>query len=340
MLCCAPRRLALFLLGTGALTVLWGCSRCSGNNHQEPIDAGSPAALSLTPEQAKEVLATVGSATITLGDFAASLERMDRYERLRYQSEERRKRLLDEIVSLDLLADEAVRRKLDQDPRVQLRLDQALRDELLRDLRQQVPTPDRLPAPEVRAYYDVHREEFSEPERRRISAIVLSSEAEARGLIASAREADARAWGELVRKHSGLRPPPGEQTPVELAGDLGIVSAPGQAKGAGPDLPEPVVRAVFAIDKVGKIYGEPVHARGRYYIVRLAGRTGARTRTFEEAERSIRVRLVERRVEAAERRLIEQLKKRYPVTIDPAKLAKIKVEAPDASPSLREDLQR
>ena len=336
----AAYRLALLLVGTGALSVLWGCSRCSGKSENPPIDAGSPAALSLSPEKAKQVLATVGSATITLGDFAASLERMDRYERLRYQSEERRKRLLDEIVSLDLLADEAVRRKLEKDPRVQLQLDEALRDELLRDLRRKIPSPDRLPAPEVRAYYDAHREEFSEPERRRVSAIVLSSEAEARGLVASARQADARTWGELVLKHSILRPPPGEQTPVELAGDLGIVSAPGQTKGAGSDVPEPVVRAVFAIDKVGEVYGEPVRAKGRIYIVRLAGRTAARTRTFEEAERSIRVRLVERRVDAAERQLIEQLKERYPVTIDQAKLAKIKVEAPDASPNLRQDLQR
>ena len=55
--------------------------------------------LALSPEQATRTLAKVGDRVITLGDFAATLERMDQFDRLRYQTKERRKELLDEIIA-------------------------------------------------------------------------------------------------------------------------------------------------------------------------------------------------------------------------------------------------
>src|SRR5690348_15947625 len=61
----------------------------------------------LSAEQAALVVARVGERTITLGDYAATLERMDQFDRLRYQSPERRKELLQEIIDVELLAQDA-----------------------------------------------------------------------------------------------------------------------------------------------------------------------------------------------------------------------------------------
>jgi parvulin-like peptidyl-prolyl isomerase len=279
----------------------------------------------------------VGNVTITLGDYAAALERMDRYERLRYQSADRRQALLDELINVELLAQEARRQKLDQSDDFRLRLDRALRDEVLVDLRAKVPSPDSIEKAEVRAYYEAHRAEYKEPERRRVSAIVVSDEGKAKALLEQAKKVDPAGFGELVRKHS-IQRETGENTPLELEGDLGIVSAPGEPQGKGPVLPDAVLKALFEIAKVGDVYDNPVRGGRNYYVLRLAGRTEARERSFAEAERSIRVRIVDERIAQSEKQLVEQLKREAGVSIDETALAKLKLRAPSKEESLRDAL--
>ena len=64
---------------------------CHGNSATESTDGGGHHQTgALSPEQAAQVLAKVGTSTITLGDYVAALEHMDQFDRLRYQSPERR----------------------------------------------------------------------------------------------------------------------------------------------------------------------------------------------------------------------------------------------------------
>lgn len=317
---------------------------CSRSRQADPQPAASAVASAsrpareLSPEDAKFVLARVGEVSITLGDYAAALDRMDRFERLRYQSKDRRQLLLDEMINLELLAQEATRQKLDQDPEVRLRLDEALRDEVLRDLRGRIPAPESLPVAEVRAYYEAHRAEFREPERRRVAAITVTDEKKARDLTALAQSAGPADWGTLVRKHSSVRST-GEQLPLELEGDLGIVSAPGQPQGTGPKLAESLLKALFEIPSVGGVYPKPIREGQHYYILRMTGRTEARERSFQEAERSIRVRMVEQRIAAAEQELLDALKKEYAVTIDEGALSRVKVPPQAPSENLKDALR-
>jgi peptidyl-prolyl cis-trans isomerase C len=205
-------------------------------------------------------------------------------------------------------------------------------------LRAKVPAPDALPAQEIRAYYDAHRADYQEPERRRVSAIVVGSETQAKALIEKAKQASPSEFGELVRKHSLVRTP-GENLPLELEGDLGIVSRTASADAQEPKLPDAVHAALFEIGKVGEVYGKPVAGAGRYYVLRMTGRTEARTRTFAEAERSIRVRIVDERIAAAETQLVEQLKKSTPVTIDDAALAKLRATRQAKEEKLRDAIR-
>src|SRR5690606_9657010 len=145
--------------------------------------AASAAPFKLSSEQEKQVLARVGNRTITLGDYVATLERMDSFERLRYQSPERRRLLLKEMIDVELLAEEARRRGLDKLPETEERLRQALRDELLKEIRKDVPSPNDLPEADVRKYYEENRADFDEPERRRVSHIAVASRAEAVALL-------------------------------------------------------------------------------------------------------------------------------------------------------------
>lgn len=328
------RRLRFLRLGCLGMLVLTGALGCE----KKPAGGGVAASASasarpsgITPELAQRVLAKVGDRQITLGDFAATLERMDPFERLRYQSADRRKQLLDELIDLELLAAEARRRGLDKQPETQERVRQMLREELLAQVRATAPSPNDISEADARKYYDEHRADFREPERRRVAHIALGSETEAKQVLEKALTASPAEWGKLVAEKSrDNQTKPSESLPPELAGDLGIVGPPGHPRGENPRVPEPLRAAVFEIEKVGGVLSRPIAAGGSFHVVRMTGKTDARDRTFADADRSIRVALVQEKIRAREQELEAELKKKYPITIDEQQLAKIPLPAPPA----------
>jgi hypothetical protein len=274
----------------------------------------------LTPNEAREVLVRVGERAITLGQYAETLLRMDQYERLRYQSEERQKELLDEMIEVELLAQEAKRRGLDRDPQVQLRLRQALRDEVLNDLERQLPGPEHFTEREVREYYQAHKSEFVEPLRHRVQVIRLGSSATAEAaqkelLATDATLSSAEKWAQVWKKYSLDRDRSGPGNLGELAGDLGFVSAPGEPRGDNERVPEAVRAAVFQLKKVGDVAGAPVQSGRDIYLVRLSGISPARDRSMQDADRAIRAELRRQAFIVSEKNLEQELRKKYPVTI-------------------------
>jgi peptidyl-prolyl cis-trans isomerase C len=312
------------------------CSSCKSPSSGTAVDAGAAAIGVLTAEQASQVLARVGDRTLTLGDFEAALEHMDQFDRMRYQSPERRKELLAEMIDVMLLADEAREKGYDKDPVTQQEMREILRDAMLKKAREGVPAPNEIPQDEVRTYFEAHRADFQDPERRRVSAIVLASEATAATVLDAARKATPVQWGELVRGKSvdvGAK----AATPADMAGDLGFVSPPGDPRGTNPRIPEEVRVGVFAVEKVGEVLPHVVPSGGKYYVLKLTGRTDAHERTFEEAERQIRVKLAQDKIRAREDALLDDLRKQYPVKIDEAALSQVNVQLPavDAGPDAR-----
>jgi peptidyl-prolyl cis-trans isomerase C len=166
-----------------AALLLVSCKQKPEADGASPNAAAPVASSSLSPEQAKKVLAKVGDRVITLGDFAATIEHLDSFDRLRYQSAERRKELLDEMINVELLAQEAEAKGYDKDPFVAQAVREILRDAMLAEARKGVPKPADLPLEQVKAYFDAHREEYRDPERRRISLIVTADEASARPVL-------------------------------------------------------------------------------------------------------------------------------------------------------------
>lgn len=353
------RRAVLLGLSLGLCALELGCDGCSGPaNVPASPDAGQ---AGLSAEQAAQVLARVGARTITLGDYAAALERMDPFERMRYQTDDRRQALLDEMINVELLAREAERRGLDRLPATQELVRQFQRDELLRRLRAELPAPSLLPAAAVQEYYREHRMEFFEPERRRAAQIVLTDASVAARVLNEARAADAEGWRALVRQHNPeALGSEGDKTvarpALEVPGDLGVLSPPGSVAGApsvastgtlpsttaaadpsaaAPDVPEPVRRAVFEIAHVGEVFPQLVAHAGRYRVLRWVSVVEARQRTLEEVDSVIRARLALAQQERVEAALLARLRQTIPIRIDEAALER--VPEPDsraASPSL------
>lgn len=310
---------------------LFGCKSCGSDAQSGQQDAGGHAQSALlTPEQAAKPLAKVGDDVITLGDYSAALEHMDAFDRMRYQSPERRKELLDEMITVDLLAKEAVAKGYDKEPLAEQELRAILRDAMLAEARKDVPSPQDVPEAEVRAYFDEHRADYKDPERRRLSVVVLRDEAQASQVLADAKKAvSLLQWGELVRSKS-IDAQARANVPVDLAGDVGIVSPPGDRRGENTRVPELVREAAFAIADVGGVADKVVPADGKFFVVKLTQKLPAHERTYEEAERSIRVKLAQDRLRKKEDELLAELRKSVHVEIDENALATVKVHMGDA----------
>ncbi len=319
-----PTRAAL-LIALGVASVLGGCNESA----LAPQPDGGPTVPGLSAEQAARPIAKVGDKVITLGDFARALDRMDQFDRLRYQTKERRRELLSEIIDVELLAAEARRRGLDKASDTEDAIRQILRDALLAQARKDLPAPAEVPQQEVRAFYDANIERFREPERRRVGAIVLDAkdrkEAE-KVLKAAAKLKNATDWGELYYAHApGGAKARGPNAPLDLAGDLGFVGPPDDLKGASAKVPEPVRVAVFKIAQVGTVAEELVEVGDKLWVVRMTGQTGAHSRSLAEADRSIRVLLIQQKMADKEKALETELRKKFPVQIDESALAQVKV---------------
>jgi peptidyl-prolyl cis-trans isomerase D len=201
-----------------------------------------------------------------------------------------------------------------------------LRDAMLKEARQGAPQASDIPEADARAYYEAHKLEFSDPERRRISLIVTKDEASARSALDQATKASTAAqWGELVRKLS-VDPQAKANVPVDLAGDFGIIAPPGDTRGENARVPPEVRSAAFEIQKPNDVLGRVVRSGDRVYVVRLTQKLDAHERTFAEAERAIRVRLAQERGKNKEDETYESLRKQFPVKIDEAVLGTVHVD--------------
>jgi len=310
-----------------AALVLSGCSSCGKSAPK--TDAGT-ATHGLTPEQSAQVLAKVGDRTLTLGEYAAVLAHMDQFDRMRYQSAERRKELLHEMIDVLLLADEARAKGYDKDPITEQEIREILRDAMLKKAHEGVPAPNEVPDEQVRVYYETHRTDFRDPERRRVAAIVLPNEASAAIALDAARKSSPAQWGEIVRAKS-TDTQASANVPSDLAGDFGFVGPTGDARGDNPRVPAEVRAAVYEIANVGDVLPRVVRAaNGKFYVVKLSAKTDAHDRSLQEAERTIRVKLTQDKMREKERELLDELGRQFPVSIDEDALARVKVDMPQA----------
>ena len=275
------------------------------------------------------MVAKVGDKVITVGDFAAALERMNAFDRLRFQTKKRRRQLMQELIDIELLAQEARRRGLDKEPAVQEAIRQKLREAMLAKAREGMPAPAEISAAQVQEYYDSHKEKFREPERRRVAAIVLGDADKAKEVLALAKKiTTGLQWGELYFEHSLTAPKKrNKHAPADLAGDLGIVGPVGDAKGDNKNVPGAVRAAAFKLAKVGDIHSELIKDKDHWFIVRLAGMSKGHTRSVAEADRAIRVAILQQMVRDREAALEKKLRAKFPVKVDNEALAGVKLPA-------------
>ncbi len=284
----------------------------------------------LTDEEARQVLAKVGERTITLGEFADRLAEQSPYLRARYNSPERRRELLRNMVRFELLALEAARRGIDEEPAVVEAVEQVMVEQMMKDLFTDRIRAEDITDEEVKAYYEAHRDEFHRPAHVRAAHILVQSERRARELIETLKGASPKmeTFRKLAKEYSR------DERTRRTGGDLGFFPAPG--RGELPEhVPPEVARAAFTLERIGEVVEAPVRSKAGWHVVMLTGQRAALNRSLEEVRRTIVNRLWREKRERAIERFVDGLKQKAKVEIDEDALAQVHIDgqpprAPDA----------
>lgn len=205
----------------------------------------------------KEYAVIINGQPITKLEVDAELEKVPPFYRGQFESEEGRKKFLDQLVERKLLMAEAMRLGVANNPDVHARLEDTRQNVLIRALiEQEVSRKAQPDESEIKKYYKEHAAEFKTPDQVRARIITLNTKAKAEEAYRQAIQKKALPFDSLAKTLS-------QDPTAKNGGDLGLVS-----KGQRPEL-EP---GLFAIPK-GKI-GRPLPFDKKYAIVKLEGKEG------------------------------------------------------------------
>jgi peptidyl-prolyl cis-trans isomerase C len=270
---------------------------------------------------------------ITADDLKARLDEQSPMVRQSFQSLERKKQFLDNLVRFELLARAAEKEGLANDPDVKL----TMKKVMVSKYYQRFFTSNagaEIPDAEVQKYYDEHPNEFHRPERIHAQHVFLQAAqgspgrakklAEAKKLLAKLlvdEKKNPGAFSALARQSSD------DQATKNLGGDLGFRTREDLEKVQGKEVAE----ALFRL-KDGETSPVVLQTPQGFHLLRVAGRQPEQSRTLDQAKAQITARLRSQRKAKQFDELVKKLRDDAHVVIDDAALEKVTVSGGPAGP--------
>lgn len=292
-----------------------------------PSTKSTPAA----EQKTGPVVAHVGDDVITAEEFKKRLDETSPFLRARYNTVERKKEFLENLVRNELLAQEAQRRGLDKAPAVREQVKRAMIQELLKQQLDEKLTGNDISEDELKKFYDAHLDEFVKPERARVFRILLEA-ADAKAKTAAKKKAgdllkeidarekkgDTNAFQAVAMKESM------DKLSAPMGGDLRFNSKDELTKTYSAQLAE----AAFALKNPGDKSGVIETGVG-VELLKLQVKTVAVDRKLEESKDAIRGRMARERRSRDYDESVKKLHEQGNVKIDETELGKVAAaEAP------------
>src|SRR3569623_1194010 len=301
---------------------LAGVSATAGCN-QSVAKSSSPGAPPQTGEQGQPV-ARIDDTVITVGEVQDRINKQAPFVRARYSSPEKKKEFVDNLIRIEVMAKEAEKRGYDKDPEViRVMKQQMISKFLQKDFESKLRVED-VPDADVEKYYKEHPEEFNRAAEVRVSEILVKDKAKADKVAreaAAANRADPKAFRDLVTKYSE------DEDSKSRGGDLTSFERTTKL------VPEPIVEGAFALKEVGDV-SAPIKTDRGYAILKLTGKRPGFSRPLAEVKRTIQQRLFKDLRTKAMESFIDDLRKKYTITIDEGNLTKVTKEAGHGGPPL------
>ncbi|HRR68390.1 MAG TPA: peptidylprolyl isomerase [Desulfomonilia bacterium] len=258
------------MLVVAACLSFTGCMQSQG-------DAGK------APRLSGDTVAQIGDEKITEKDVEEIISQIPAQYRSKYLSSKGRREIINGLVEMKMLAWEARRRGIDKQEDVQLKIGLIIDQTLAKEMESSLKKSVKLSDADIERYYREHLDKYATPERVKARHILVEKQDRARELLEQLRKgAD---FKELAKKNSTC-------PSAEKGGDLGWF-------GRGKMDPE-FEKAAFAMKK-GET-SDVVKSSFGYHIIRLDDRRDPKTKTLEQAKKSIERALQK---EQADRRLAE-----------------------------------
>ena len=216
------------------------------------------------------VLARVGSSDITEAEVLEFIQPFGQQALMLYGTEQGRKMILDDVISMRLYALDAEDSGLDKTPEFQATLENAKRAMLAQAAMRKVVDGITVTDDEARKFYDANPEMFVQPERVHARHILVSDDA----VLAKVQE-DLKAGKDFAETAKEYSIDPGS---AANGGDLG-------------EFPKGVMvaefeKAAFDLKNPGDV-SEPVKTQFGWHIIRLEEHIAASPVAFEQVKAQI-----------------------------------------------------
>jgi peptidyl-prolyl cis-trans isomerase C len=278
------------------------------------------------PRRAK-VAVKAGKFSATVGEIEDRIAEVPPYppQTFGVTRDELVKAYVSQVVERELVlnagADE--RHLVDHYPAKQL-YQRALSTATLRALRKDLRSPADIQDADVKAYFDLNRARFEQPERINLWRILCKTKDEATQVIADAKkDLTVAKYTDLARDHSL------DKATNFRGGNLGFVGPDGASSEAGVKVEVALVKGVSSV-KDGDLAPEPIPEGPNWAVVWRRTTVAATKRSLDEASAQIRNTLYRERTEANEKKLIDSLRAAKVTNYDPEPLKIIEFPTFDA----------
>src|SRR4051812_16988116 len=237
-------------------------------------------------EKSGPVVAEVGSETITADEVKQRLNEPSPFLRARYNTLERKKEFLENMVRNELLAQEAVKQGYDKSPAVREQMKRAMIQELIRHQLDSKLAGTDIADEDLKKFYETHLDDYVKPERARVFHILLPAK-DAKERAAAHKKADAllkdiearEKKGEVNAFQTTALKESKDALSAPMGGDLRFLSRDELAKAYDPELAD----AAFALKNPGEKTA-PFDTKSGVELVKLQVKTVALSHTFDESK--------------------------------------------------------
>lgn len=268
-------------------------------------------------ENTGPVIATVGENRIHAGAFEQFIKA--RHVSMGPHLIKTARKRLEDMLTAEALYQEALRKKIQQLPEVRRRIRQIIIQQLLEEEVEKPVSQWRITDRQLREYYERHLDEFSRPEQVRISDVFIAvpsgttprqreeKRAIAEEVLAKARENRNRIFGfrNLISRYSDI---PGSWP----RGDTGFFDRKGRPAG----IPEPLVKASFALEKTGQVADHVIETRDGFHIIMLTGRRSAMKKSLRDVGPALKGRMKREERERRRRVFMERVMNKAHIEIN------------------------
>lgn len=252
-----------------------------------------------------KVAVRIGETAVTVGEIEDRLAEIPPFQRRLFgpTPETQVKAYVEQVLVRDaLLAEGAKQKNLASQLPTSQHILRSRSSAVLRGLRRELPSPAAVPEADVKRYYEENKIKFDSPERVHVWRLLARTRDEAETLLAAAKKEPTTAkWTDLAREKSI------DKATSMRGGNLGFLAPDGTSNEAGVSVDAAVVKAARAV-KDGEMVDHPVAEGEHFAVVWRRGSVPETKRPLEEASAQIRTTLFRERTEAAERKLIAELR--------------------------------